>query len=60
MLFINPVLTIPEVRDRLNVEYHTARKDLERLVAAKILVEAPESYPRSFYAAEIMLVAFGD
>lgn len=60
MLFINPVLTIPEVRDRLNVEYHTARKDLERLVEAKILVESPASYPRSFYAAEIMQVAFGD
>lgn len=60
MLFITPVLTIPQVRDRLGVEYHTARKDLERLVGANILVETLDSHPRSFYADEVMRVAFGE
>jgi Fic family protein len=60
MLFVNPLLTVTEIRDRLAIEYHTARKDLERLVAAKILVELPDVHPRSFFAQEIMQVAFSD
>lgn len=60
MLFANPVLTIPEIRDRLGVEYHTAQRDLELLAAARVLEEVSATRPRTFVAWELMKVAFGD
>lgn len=59
-LFQSPVVTIPSLKMGFNVTYHTARKDVEYLVEMGILAEIPDSYPRSFYAPELMRIAYSD
>jgi len=59
-LFTSPVLTIPSVAAQFNVIYHTARSDIQRLVDAKILREMEGSRPRSFFAPEVMSVAYDE
>jgi Fic family protein len=55
-LFVSPLITIPEAQRILGVkQYHTARKSIEKLVAAGILKQVGESsYGRSFIAEEIL------
>ena len=43
-----------------SVEYQTARSDIVRLVKVGILTELPGIRPRSFYASEIMRIAYND
>lgn len=59
-LFEFPVMTIPSVSRRFDVQYHTAKKDVEILVDAGVLTEMTDSRPRSFSAPEILHVAFGE
>jgi hypothetical protein len=59
-LFESPVVTITSIRDRCQVRYNTAKADIDRLVAAKILQPIAGSRPQAFYCAEIMQVAYGD
>ncbi|HJT33805.1 MAG TPA: Fic family protein [Pirellulales bacterium] len=59
-LFTAPVVTVSSVAQRFGIAYQTARADLERLEKAGILKELPNVHPRSFYAPEIMQVAYGE
>ena len=54
-LFKAPVLTIPDAQRILGVrQYHSAQRNVEKLVAAGILQQAGESsYGRTFLAKEI-------
>jgi hypothetical protein len=42
------------------VIYHTARSDIQRLVDAGILKELGDSRPKTFYAPELMSIAYND
>jgi Fic family protein len=57
-LFTSPLLTVSSLMKHFSITYHTARKDLENLVEAGILLELPGMYPRTFYAPELMRIAF--
>jgi len=59
-LFISPMVTITALAKEFDVDYHTAQKDIDRLVVAGILREISESRPRSFYAQEIMRIAYDE
>jgi len=59
-LFASPVVTIPSVAKRFHVQYHTAQSDIERLMDAHILFEVGGTHPRSFFAPEIMRIAYDD
>lgn len=59
-LFSAPVLTIAGLAKLMDVEYATARTDVERLVEAGILAEMKNTRPKAFYAPEIFGVAYGD
>ncbi|MBI1899571.1 MAG: Fic family protein [Planctomycetia bacterium] len=59
-LFASPVVTIASLAARYDIAYHTARADVARLVAAGILAEIKDEYPRSFYAPEVMKIAYGE
>jgi Fic family protein len=59
-LFESPVVTIPSLKTRHNVTYHTAKKDVQYLVDIGILKETAESYPRSFSAPELLWIAYSD
>jgi Fic family protein len=57
-LFRTPAVTIPVVSKQFGTAYHTAQGDIERLVKAKILREVAGKYPRTFFAPEIMKIAY--
>jgi len=57
-LFREPYVTIPAVAKKLEISYHTAKKDIERLVEFKILRALPKSHPKAFVADEIMAIAY--
>lgn len=57
-LFETPVITITQAQQKYQVSYPTAKSDLEKLAAAGILEEVEGYYPRAFFAAEIMKVAY--
>lgn len=57
-LFKEPITTIPNLKERYQVTYHTARADIDRLRAVGILDELPGLRPKSFYSPEIMSIAF--
>jgi Fic family protein len=57
-LFVTPVVTVASIKKQLNVTYHTARSDLERLQKSGILTEMQGIQPRSFFARELMQAAF--
>lgn len=59
-LFERPVVTIPRVCDMLSITYRSASQLVDHLVDEKILVEAPNIYPKTFVAMEIILVGRGD
>jgi len=59
-LFTSPALTVTSLANRFGVTYHTARADIKRLRDARILAELPGAHPRSYYAPEIMAVAYGE
>lgn len=59
-LFESPVVTIPSLKGKYNITYHTAKKDVQYLVDVGILQEIPDSYPRSFSAPELIRIAYSD
>lgn len=58
-LFKNPIVRIASLKKSLNVHYATAKVDLEKLVEAGILRDLPGVKPKSYYASEIMHIAYG-
>lgn len=59
-LFTSPVVSIPSIASQFVVTYHTARSDIQRLVDAGILTKLATTRPKSFWAPELMKVAYGD
>jgi Fic family protein len=59
-LFINPVFTIASIARQLKVSYPTARSDIQRLTAAGILTVLGEFRPKSYYAHDIVRLAYDD
>ncbi len=56
-LFEQPVLTIPRAQEVLNLTYHSARRNVEKLVEAGILKQVgAHSYGRIFFAEEILSI----
>lgn len=53
-LFAFPLLTIPKAAKILGMSYRAAQLNVEKLVAEKILWEAPGSYPKTFYCPQIL------
>lgn len=54
-LFSSPAFTIPMIAERLGVTYHTARANVDKLLAAEIINEAPNtSNPKFYIAGEIV------
>jgi len=59
-LFTSPVVSIPSIASRFGVNYNTAKSDIQRLLDAGILQELSDLRPKSFYAPEVMRVAYSD
>ena len=57
-LFQTPVVTITTVSKQFNIAYHTAQADIERLASVGILHEVAGQYPRTFFAREILHIAY--
>ena len=56
-LFTSPILTIPEAQRRLEVTYHSARHNVQRLVELGILRRVGEtSYGKTFLAGQILQI----
>lgn len=60
-LFEVPAITIPQVKELLNVSYPTAKNDIDLLVKMNILTESKaKQRPKIFLSPEIINIAFGD
>lgn len=60
-LFQTPMVTIPIVRDEMDVSYPTAKGDVEHLVNSGILAPLDvQSRPKVFYAPAIFSIAYKD
>lgn len=60
-LFESPIITIPEAQRMLDVTYHSARGNVEKLCEAGILQQMGEaSYGKTFIARKIMELITGD
>ncbi len=59
-LFTHPVITTGFVQVEFEVCYNTAKRDLDKLVKDGILREILEHYPKSYYAPDIMRVAYDE
>lgn len=59
-LFSNPILRITDVARRLDISYPTAKADVDKLVAAGILVELENVYPKAFYARDVFGAAYSE
>lgn len=57
-LFGSPFIRITDLTRRLGVTYPTAKADVDRLIAAKILQELPDATPKTFYAEEVFRIAY--
>lgn len=51
LLLTRPVLTIPDAQQMLDVTYHTARANIDKLVAAGVLTKMTEAKYGKLYAA---------
>lgn len=59
-LFESPVMTIPQAKDYLEITYPSAQKNVEKLVAAKILRPLGDAaYGKTFIADEIFQIVGG-
>jgi Fic family protein len=59
-LFATPVVKVTDIQTAFKVSYPTARADVEKLKEAGCLAEMPDVHPRTFLAAEIMRIAYGE
>ncbi|RLA39099.1 MAG: Fic family protein [Gammaproteobacteria bacterium] len=57
-LFASPIVSVSQLKRTLDVSYPTANSDVQRLVKAGILAELKGIYPKTYYASEIMKVAY--
>jgi Fic family protein len=60
LLLKSPVISIPWLKEKLDVAYTTAQGIMTQLVKAKIVEEQEGIYPRTFVARNIMAAAFDD
>ncbi len=58
-LFKSPMVRVADAQRALDVTYPTAKADFERLVEAGILKELEGESVRTFYAPELLDIAFG-
>jgi cell filamentation protein, protein adenylyltransferase len=58
MLFSNPIVRVSNLRRKLKVTYPTAQSDVNRLVKSEILFPLPNHRPKTYYAPEIMEIAY--
>jgi Fic family protein len=59
-LFEQPVVSIPMIKDHIDVTYHAARKTVETLIAENILQDLPATTnPRLFVARDILDITAG-
>ena len=56
-LFTNSVLQISRVAEAFDVTYHTARRDVEKLVKLDILAETERGGVRTFLSPEILRIS---
>jgi Fic family protein len=59
-LFTSPVVTIPILASRYDINYRTAQSDIMRLVQVGILTEIENARPRTFFSREIMGIAYSE
>jgi cell filamentation protein, protein adenylyltransferase len=60
-LFITPIITIPKIRDAMNISYPTAQDDIQRLLTAGVLKKLDgERRPAIFYSPEILDIAYSE
>lgn len=57
-VFESPFIRTTAVRDRFGVSYNSAKADIEKLVAAGVLAELPDQYPKTYYAPEVFEIAY--
>lgn len=57
-LFRNPILSITEAAETMNVTYHTAKGDIDRLLDCGILTQLGNSRPKRYYSDEIVAIAY--
>ncbi len=57
-LLDSPFVQITNVASSLGIHYQTAQADLERLKQASILVDVPDSRPKTYYAPQVFDVAY--
>jgi Fic family protein len=57
-LFAEPLVRIPQLASRYDVSYPTAKGDVNKLIKVGILQELSGTYPKAFYAPEIMDIAY--
>lgn len=60
MLFVSPLISIIEVKDKLNVTYHTARGYIKKLMEADILRIIEDEFPKMYAADEVLRIAYVD
>lgn len=58
-LLVNPFVQIPQLAEKFDVAYNTAKADVERLVDAEILSEIEDARQRTFVAPRVVTVTFG-
>jgi len=59
-LFIDPIVTITTLTERLGVTYPTAKADTEVLKRAGILRDLPDSRPKALYCPEVFKNAYSE
>jgi Fic family protein len=60
-LFESPAVSVAQVAELCEIQYNTARSDIDRLVTAKILVESDiTARPKIYFAPDILEIAYGD
>lgn len=58
-LFESPYLTVPRTQEKFRITYRAAQLILEKLVSAGILKELPGTYPKYYYAPEVLAISKG-
>jgi Fic family protein len=60
-LFESPAVSVAQVAEICEIQYNTARSDIDRLITAKILVESDiTARPKIYFAPDILEIAYGD
>jgi len=57
-LFKTPVVRLSNLRETYAVTYPTAQADVDRLVAANILLPIPNEHPKAYFSPEVIRIAY--